>query len=80
MNSLKKIALMKQLCSLGNVEDFALIQYVINGIKDPVFTKFFLFGRYKVWEFEQKLNIYERLRFDYENIKLKVYAKHKTKP
>ena len=46
---------MKQLCSRGNVEDDALMQYVINGINDSVLKKSYLYGCTNLDEFKQKL-------------------------
>lgn len=56
----------KQLCSCGNVKDFTQLQY---RIEDPVFKKSFLYGCQNIYEFRQNLKIYEKLRFDYDNVK-----------
>ncbi|GBM59467.1 hypothetical protein AVEN_131040-1 [Araneus ventricosus] len=51
---------MKQLCNRGNVEDTALMQYVINGIPDSVIRRSILYGCQNLSEFKQKLRVYER--------------------
>ncbi|GBM72285.1 Transposon Ty3-G Gag-Pol polyprotein [Araneus ventricosus] len=60
---------MKQLCTRGNVEDTALMQYVINGIPDSVIRKSILYGCQNLSEFKQKLRVYEKMRFDYDKVK-----------
>lgn len=53
---------MKNLCSRGNIEDSALIDYIIKGIPDSVFKKSILFGCTTLSEFRAKLKIYDRIR------------------
>lgn len=60
---------MKQLRFRGNVGDSALIQYIINGIEDPVLKKYFRYGSQNINKFMQKLIIYEKWRFGYDNVK-----------
>ncbi|GBO28111.1 hypothetical protein AVEN_159856-1 [Araneus ventricosus] len=60
---------MKQLCNRGNVEDTALLQYVINGIPDSVIRKSILYGCQNLSEFKQKLRVYEKMRSDYDKAK-----------
>ncbi|GBO46567.1 Retrovirus-related Pol polyprotein from transposon 17.6 [Araneus ventricosus] len=60
---------MKQLCTRGNVEDTALMQYVINGIPDSVIRKSILYGCQNLSEFKQKLRVYEKMRSDYDKVK-----------
>ncbi|GBN74107.1 Transposon Ty3-I Gag-Pol polyprotein, partial [Araneus ventricosus] len=60
---------MKQLCTRGNVEDTALMQYVINGIPDSVFRKSILYGSQNLSEFKQKLRVYDKMIFDYDKVK-----------
>ncbi|GBN00585.1 Transposon Ty3-G Gag-Pol polyprotein, partial [Araneus ventricosus] len=60
---------MKQLCTRGNVEDTALMQYVINGIPDSVIRKSILYGCQNLSEFKQKLRVYEKMRSDYDKAK-----------
>lgn len=69
------------MCSRCNVEDSALISYVINGINDSVFKKlaYFLYSS-NIYEFKQKVNIYEILRLDCENVKPEVDVRPKLKP
>ena len=60
---------MKQLCSHGNTEDEALMQYFINEINDSVLKKTFLYGCMNIEEFKQKLKVYEKIKTDCEKIK-----------
>ncbi|GBN99704.1 hypothetical protein AVEN_199583-1 [Araneus ventricosus] len=60
---------MKQLCNRGNVEDAALMHYVINGIPDSVFRKSILYGCENLSEFKQKLRVYEKMRSDNDKAK-----------
>lgn len=74
--------IMKQLCSRGNVEDSALMQYVVNGINDSTVKKSCLYGCQYISEFETKLKVYEKIRNDYDKAKPskpKVEVKNKSK-
>lgn len=56
--------IMKQLCFRNNAENAALMQCVINGMKDPVFKKYFVNGCSIIYEFKKR----EKSRLDYENV------------
>lgn len=71
---------MKHTWFRGNIEDSALIQYIINGTNNPIFKKSFLYGWQKITEFNQKLKIYEKLRIDYDNVKSDVDFRPRMKP
>lgn len=53
---------MKELASRGNVEDEALMQYVINGISGDQSSKGILYGAYTLSEFRDKLRTYNQMR------------------
>ncbi|XP_075164706.1 uncharacterized protein LOC142237219 [Haematobia irritans] len=57
---------MKEIASQGNVEDSALMQYVINGITDSVTNKAVLYGAEDLSEFKKKLRIYEQMQNDFK--------------
>ena len=63
--------IMKQLCSHGNTEDEALMQYFINEINDSVLKKTFLYGCMNIEEFKQKLKVFEKTRRDCEKMKFR---------
>lgn len=71
---------MKQLHSQGNVEESALLLSVINVIKYCIFKISILYGYSNIYEFKQKLKIYEKLRFYSKNVKREVDARPKRKP
>lgn len=54
------------LYSRGNVDDSTLIQYMING---STIKKSVLYGCSNIYEFKQKLTMYEILIFDYDMFK-----------
>lgn len=45
------------------------MQYIINGILEPVFRKTILYGSHSIVEFKQKLKIYDKIQHEYENTK-----------
>ncbi|XP_045500836.1 uncharacterized protein LOC123698286 isoform X4 [Colias croceus] len=53
---------MKELAVLGNVEDEALMEYVIDGIKDSESNKNILYGACNIKEFRKKLDIYSEIK------------------
>ncbi|GBN95716.1 hypothetical protein AVEN_21206-1 [Araneus ventricosus] len=56
---------MKELCSSGKIEDAALIHYVIKGINDRQENKTILYGCKNLFEFKEKLQVYEVIKSDY---------------
>lgn len=50
---------MKELASRGNIENDALMQYVIDGIRDLTINKSILYGATDLKEFKEKLRCYE---------------------
>ncbi|XP_061390803.1 uncharacterized protein LOC133326139 [Musca vetustissima] len=58
---------MKELASRGLVEDSALIQYVIDGIRDSTSNKTILYGATSLKEFKAKLKCYENMWMKYRN-------------
>lgn len=52
---------MKELASRGSVEDSALMQYVIDGIRDSTSNKTVLYGATSLKEFKAKLKCYETM-------------------
>ncbi|XP_037806852.1 uncharacterized protein LOC119600595 isoform X1 [Lucilia sericata] len=53
---------MKEMASRGNIEESALIQYVIDGIKDLTINKTILYGACNLKEFKEKLKCYETMQ------------------
>ncbi|CAH0703214.1 unnamed protein product [Spodoptera exigua] len=53
---------MKQIALHGKVEDAALVEYVIDGIKDLETNKVILYGAADIKEFRKKLDIYSEFR------------------
>ena len=58
---------MKELASRGSIEDSALIEYVIDGIKDSISNKTILYGARNLTEFKEKLKCYEVMWLKYRN-------------
>ncbi|GBM30936.1 Retrovirus-related Pol polyprotein from transposon 297 [Araneus ventricosus] len=56
---------MKELCSSGKIEDAALMHYVIKGINDRQENKTILYGCKNLFEFKEKLKVYEVIKSDY---------------
>ncbi|XP_037958018.1 uncharacterized protein LOC119687677 [Teleopsis dalmanni] len=52
---------MKDIASRGNIEDEALIQYIIDGIRDGYVNKMILYGAKNLNEFKDKLRSYETM-------------------
>lgn len=52
----------RELASRGNIDEASVIEYVINGIPDPVNNKIILYGCKSLAELKEKLRIYEKLR------------------
>ena len=50
---------MRELASRGNIEDDALMQYVIDGIRDLTFNKSILYGATNLRDFNERLKCYE---------------------
>ena len=50
---------MKEIASQGQIEDVALIKYIIEGITDSIHNKSILYGAKTLKEFKDKLKIYE---------------------
>lgn len=65
---------MKEIASRGNIEDNALFQYVIEGIKDNNANKIILYGAKNIREFKDKLKCYETI---FEKKNAKIYKEHK---
>ncbi|GBL73720.1 hypothetical protein AVEN_230706-1 [Araneus ventricosus] len=55
---------MKELCSSGKIEDAALMHYVIKGINDRQENKTILYGCENLFEFKEKLKVYEVIKSD----------------
>ncbi|XP_073811783.1 uncharacterized protein [Musca autumnalis] len=53
---------MREIASRGSIEDKALMQYVIEGIKDSTVNKTILFGAENINEFKKKLRCYEMMQ------------------
>ncbi|GBL87911.1 Retrovirus-related Pol polyprotein from transposon 297 [Araneus ventricosus] len=64
---------MKELCSSGKIEDAALIHYVIKGINDRQENKTILYGCKNLFEFKEKLKVYEVIKSDYAKSKAAFY-------
>ncbi|GBL70898.1 hypothetical protein AVEN_113227-1 [Araneus ventricosus] len=60
---------MKELCSSGKIEDAALMHYVIKGINDRQENKTILYGCKTLFEFKEKLKVYEVIKSDYAKSK-----------
>ncbi|GBO21406.1 Retrovirus-related Pol polyprotein from transposon 297 [Araneus ventricosus] len=60
---------MKELCSSGKIEDAALMYYVIKGINDRQENKAILYGCKNLFEFKEKLKVYEVIKSDYAKSK-----------
>ncbi|GBO26377.1 hypothetical protein AVEN_186797-1 [Araneus ventricosus] len=59
----------KELCSSGKIEDVALMHDVIKGINDRQENKTILYGCQNLFEFKEKLNVYEVIKSDYAKSK-----------
>ena len=55
---------MKKLANKANIEDAALIRYVINGIRDDAYKKASLYGCTDLTEFKARLKIYDQIKLD----------------
>ncbi|GBM46888.1 hypothetical protein AVEN_96120-1 [Araneus ventricosus] len=60
---------MNELCSSGKIEDVALMYYVIEGINDRQENKTILYGCKNLFEFKEKLQVYEVIKSDYAKSK-----------
>ncbi|GBN63453.1 Retrovirus-related Pol polyprotein from transposon 297 [Araneus ventricosus] len=60
---------MKELCSSGKIENAALMHYVIKGINDRQENKTILYGCKNLFEFKEKLKVYEVIKSDYAKSK-----------
>ncbi|GBN36309.1 hypothetical protein AVEN_228047-1 [Araneus ventricosus] len=60
---------MDELCSSGKIEDVALMYYVIKGINDRQENKTILYGCKNLFEFKEKLKVYEVIKSDYAKSK-----------
>ncbi|GBN16861.1 Retrovirus-related Pol polyprotein from transposon 297 [Araneus ventricosus] len=69
---------MKELCSSGKIEDAALMYYVIKGINDRQENKTILYGCKNLFEFKEKLKVYEVIKSDYAKSKA-VFDKTKAR-
>ncbi|GBM77993.1 Retrovirus-related Pol polyprotein from transposon 297 [Araneus ventricosus] len=69
---------MKELCSSGKIEDAALMHYVIKGINDRQGNKTVLYGCKNLFEFKEKLKVYEVIKSDYAKSKA-VFDKTKAR-
>uniref|UniRef100_T1IC96 CCHC-type domain-containing protein n=1 Tax=Rhodnius prolixus TaxID=13249 RepID=T1IC96_RHOPR len=67
------VLIMKELAAGGGIEVESLIQYIIDGIPDPLSNKIHLYEAQDLKELKRKLMIYEQVRpkCDYENVKEK---------
>lgn len=61
-NVLEYFLRMKEMASRGNIEDSALMQYVIDGIKDLTINKTILYGANNLDDFKGKLKCYETMQ------------------
>ncbi|GBL63175.1 hypothetical protein AVEN_195769-1 [Araneus ventricosus] len=59
----------KELCSSGKIEDAALMHYVIKSINDRQENKTILYGCRNLFEFKEKLKVYEVIKSDYAKSK-----------
>ncbi|XP_037957425.1 uncharacterized protein LOC119687237 [Teleopsis dalmanni] len=66
---------MKELASRGNIEEEALMQYVIEGINDLNINKIILYGAKNLREFKEKLKCYESISGKDRAVNLKVNKK-----
>ncbi|GBN79981.1 hypothetical protein AVEN_94280-1 [Araneus ventricosus] len=74
---------MKELCSSGKIEDAALMYYVIIGINDRQENKTILYGCKNLFEFKEKLKVYEVIKSDYAKSKAffdKTKARYDSNP
>ncbi|GBM06208.1 Retrovirus-related Pol polyprotein from transposon 297, partial [Araneus ventricosus] len=69
---------MKELCSSGKIEDAALMYYVIKGINDRQENKTIMYGCKNLFEFKEKLKVYEVIKSDYAKSKA-VFDKTKAR-
>ncbi|GBM50063.1 hypothetical protein AVEN_138844-1 [Araneus ventricosus] len=69
---------MKELCSSGKIEDGALMHYVIKGINDRQENKTILYECKNLFEFKEKLKVYEVIKSDYAKSKT-VFDKTKAR-
>ncbi|GBO35953.1 Retrovirus-related Pol polyprotein from transposon 297 [Araneus ventricosus] len=74
---------MKELCSSGKIEDAALMHYVVKGISDRQENKTILYGCRNLFEFKEKLKVYEVIKSDYVKSKCafdKTKARYDSNP
>ena len=73
----------KEIASRGNIDDLALIQYVIEGIHDANTNKVILYGAKNIKEFKEKLKtyelFYEKCNFRSENKNFKAQKEQRKK-
>lgn len=69
---------MKELASRGSIEDSALIQYVIDGIRDSTSNKAILYGTRNLTEFKEKLKCYEMMWLKHRNNNETKYSAEKS--
>ncbi|GBL87983.1 Retrovirus-related Pol polyprotein from transposon 297 [Araneus ventricosus] len=73
----------KELCSSGKIEDAVLMHYVIKDINDRQENKTILYGCQNLFEFKEKLKVYEAIKSDYAKSKgafVKTKARYDSNP
>lgn len=66
---------MKEMAMHGSIEDEALIEYIIDGIRDTETNKAILYGAANIKEFRKKLDLYSEIRK-----KMSMKTQHFSKP
>lgn len=70
---------LKEIAVLGNIEDEALIEYVIDDIRDVEANKPILYGTKNLTEFRKKLDLYAEIKKKSCNVtKHQIYSKPST--
>ncbi|KAH8389500.1 hypothetical protein KR215_007166 [Drosophila sulfurigaster] len=59
---LEYLLIMKELATRGNIDDEAIMQYVIDGISDRSVNKSILYNARDIKEFKEKLKAYEKMK------------------
>ncbi|XP_060666636.1 phosphatidylinositol 4-phosphate 5-kinase-like [Drosophila nasuta] len=76
---LEYLLIMKELATRGNIDDEAIMQYVIDGISDRSVNKSILYNARDIKEFKEKLKAYEKMKGKVNYVKNDDYSKNTNK-
>lgn len=72
------VLIMTAIARRGEVEDLAIIQYIIDGIQDYEANKAILYGAESLQEFKRKIEIYEQIKQKSKNSDIKYGGQRKA--